>query len=698
MSEATIERRVIKRDGRIVSFDSSKIYTAIMKAMTAVSTVDEDIAKKVTDIVVDKVNGRNEIPVEDIQDQVEEALIKLAPVKVIKEFILYRAQRTDVREQKVTLGVEDDLKLTINAVNLLNERYLKILPDGKKETTAQMFRRTAKHISSVEKTYGGNQAKWQKIFYNLLANQIFYPNIPCLSNSGIADLNYLSACYCLSPEDSMDSIFSTAKDCAMIMKSGGGVGLYLSDLRPRNDVVKSTGKVSSGVVGFLPVFDAVVESVKQGGMRRGACLGMIRVDHPDIVEFINCKKEEGKFSNFNLSVAITDKFMNCVSKDTEFALINPRTKKKVDSVRARYLLSMIAQNAWESGDPGIVFFDTCNKNNPTPTLGPTYKNACAEVDLVGFEACNLGSINLTKFASDRKINWEALQKTIHNSIHFLDDVIDASDYPLQKIKEITLANRKVGLGIMGLADLFCMLEIQYNSKEAVKLAGKIMEFVFLESKKASEELAQDRGTFPNFSVSIHTTPMRNASVTVIAPTGEISILANCSPGIEPIYGIVFKRQTTLAVKELITVNSVFENIAKKESFFSTEILEKIIANNGRVTGIKEIPEKWQKIFVTALEISAEDHLKIQSAIQKYCDNSISKTINMPFNSTVSDVEDIIKEAYDLKCNGVTIFRDGCKKQVMNTGENNCPECHIPLIYSEGCFNCPVCGFGKCRVG
>jgi ribonucleoside-diphosphate reductase alpha chain len=463
-------------------------------------------------------------------------------------------------------------------------------------------------------------------------------------------------------------------------------------------MVKSTGKTSSGVVGFLPVYNAVVDSVKQGGMRRGAALGLLRIDHPDILEYIGCKEKEGTFSNFNLSVAITDKFMACVARDAEMPLINPRNGEKKGSIRARYLLNLIAQNMWQSGDPGIVFFDNCQKNNPTPSLGYTYKNACGETDLLPYEGCCLGSLNMTKFYYEDKICWDALSKAIYNAVHFLDDVIDATDYILPKVRDISYANRKIGLGLMGFADLLYMMKIPYNSDKAIEIADKLMEFIYLETKKASEQLAQERGAFPNIGISIYTTPIRNASFTVIAPTGEISILANCSGGIEPNFAIVFKRNTTLSVKELVTVNPVFEAIAKREGFFSTDLLEKIIANKGSVKGIKEVPEEWQKVFVIAHEVSPDYHVKVQSVFQHHCDNSVSKTINLPNNATVTDVERIIKAAYELGCNGLTVFRDGCRNtQVMNVGENNCPECKIPLVFSEGCFHCPTCGFGRCNI-
>ena len=690
-------KKVIKRDGRIAKFNGEKIYSAILKAMEVVNGIDKDVARKVTDEVISSINEKTEISVEEIQDKVEDILIKYAHPKVIKEYILYRAQHSDLREYKVELNVDENSKLTVNALSLLNDRYLKILSEGKKETPDQMFKRTAKHIATIEKKYGGNSAKWQKIFYNMMTNQIFFPNMPCLSNSGNEDMNYLSACYILSVEDSISDIFETTKEMALIMQSGGGIGLNLSNIRPRNDIVKTTGKYASGPVGFLPIFDSAVESIKQGGMRRGAALGLLRIDSPDIIEFITCKQQEGKFSNFNLSVAITDKFMSAVNRDSDFSLINPRTGKKANSIRAKYLFDLIAQNAWQSGDPGVVFFDTYNKNNPTPSLGPMYKNACAEVSGLPGECCVLGSINLTKFVIDTQISWSALQKTIENAVHFLDDIIDASNYPLQKIKNITLSNRKIGLGVMGLADLFYILGIPYDSKEAVKLTDKISEFLYIEAKKASEKLAIERGAFPNINISIYTTPIRNASLIVIAPTGEISILGNCSAGIEPNHGLIYKRQTTLSSKELIIINPIFEIIAKREGFFSIELLDKIIKNDGKAIGIKEIPEKWQKVFVTALEISPENHLLIQSTFQKHIDQSISKTINMPSSATVEDVSNIIKMAYDLKCDGVTVFRDGCKKQVMTTGDNSCPDCHIPLVFSEGCFHCPSCGFGGCQI-
>ncbi len=485
----------------------------------------------------------------------------------------------------------------------------------------------------------------------------------------------------------------------VVHNSGGGIGVNFSNLRPRNDMVKTTGKVSSGVVGFLPVYNAVVESVKQGGMRRGAALGMILVSHPDIVEFITCKKQEGVFSNFNLSVALTDKFMTACARDSEFPLINPRNNEKVMTVRARYLLNLIAQNAWETGEPGIVFFDKCQKNNPTPSLGYVWKNACAELDGIANTACALGSINVSKFVDNNVITWNSLAKVIYNSIRFLDNIIDATDYPLPIIADVSRSNRSIGLGVMGFADLLYLLKIPYNSDQAVEVAEKLMDFIYSESKKASEQLAKERGSFPNHAISTYNEPMRNAYINVIAPTGEIRLLANTSAGIEPTFGLVSKHHTTLAIKELIIINPVFEAVAKREGFYSAEVLDKIMLNGGRAKGIKEIPEEWQKIFVTAMEISPEYHIKIQAAFQKHMDGSISKTCNIPNNATVADVEKIIRMAYDAGCNGITVFRDGCRKQqVMNVGSNNCPECKTQLVFSEGCYNCPSCGWGRCTIG
>ncbi len=672
--------RVIKRDGRIVKFNTEKITIAVTKAMKSIGEVDDKLAKQISDKVTSKLNGSKEVSVEDIQDKVEDALIESGKSKLAKAYILYRAQRTAERGLKEAIGVQDDLKMGVNALQLLDKRYLKKF-DGKKETPSQMFRRVAKHVASVEKNWGNNPEYWSKIFYNLMSNQIFLPNTPCLANGGNKELNYLFACYAFEVGDSIEDIFHCVYNCALVQKTGGGVGLNLSKLRPQGSIVKSTEGVASGPVDFMRAFDVTSDVIKQGGIRRGGNMGLLLISHPDIIKFIQCKNEEGKLSNFNISVAITDEFMRAVKNDADFALVNPKDGKVTEMVKARHLFRFIADSAWKNGEPGFVFWDKIEVDNPTPKQGHLIKNLCGEQDLLPFEACCLGSINMEKFVEDDEIVWDSLEKVIHHAVRFLDNVIEVSNYPLPEIEKKVKGNRKIGLGLMGFANMLFRLGIPYDSPEAEQLAEKIMDFINVTARKASGKLADERGAFPAIADSTITSPQRNSTLTTIAPTGSISIIAETSSGIEPAYAIVFQKAGILDNNTFFEVNPVFEEIGKREGWYKPGILNKIIKNEGKVTGIPEVPEKWQRIFRTALEISPEWHVKMQAAFQRHVDNSISKTINMPYETTVEDVERVIKQAYDTNCKGLTVFRN--KSRTTQVLQTNCPECEegvcpIPL--------------------
>ena len=570
------------------------------------------------------------------------------------------------------------VKLTKNAMKVLEKRYLRKDEKGKViETPDEMFKRVAHNIALADENYGGDVKKTEKDFYEIMSNLYFLPNSPTLMNAGTS-IQQLSACFVLPVEDSMDKIFETLKHTALIHQSGGGTGFSFSKIRPKGDIVKSTGGIASGPVSFMKVFNSATDVIKQGGRRRGANMGILRVDHPDIMEFITCKEDPKELTNFNISVAVTDEFMEKAMKGEEYDLINPRTKKPVKKLNAAEVFNKIVEEAWKSGEPGLVFIDEINRHNPTPHIGQIEAtNPCGEQPLLPYESCNLGSINLARFVKNGEIDWKKLKDVTWKAVHFLDNVIDMNKYPIPQIKKMTLANRKIGLGVMGFADMLIQLNIPYDSNEALELGEKIMSFIQKEAKQASIELGKERGSFPNFKGSIYDgkyEAMRNATVTTIAPTGSISIIAGCSSGIEPLFAISFVRNVLDEEDRLYEINPYFEKIAKEMGFFSQELMRKIADNNGSVQGIEEVPEEVQRIFVTALDISPEWHVRMQAAFQKYVDNATSKTINLRQDATVEDVKKAYMLAYQLKCKGITVYRYGSRpEQVISAKEERVAE-------------------------
>lgn len=562
-----------------------------------------------------------------------------------------------------------------NAIEVLKRRYLMRDKSGQPlETPDMMLHRIADAIAEADINYTSrsNVQKTADKFYRLLRSKNFLPNSPTIMNAG-RELGQLSACFVLPIDDSMESIFQTLKDTALIHKSGGGTGFSFSRIRPRKSIVKTTSGVASGPVSFMKVYNSATEAVKQGGTRRGANMGILRVDHPDILEFINCKNNNEDLSNFNISVAVTDDFMEKVRKREQYELINPLDGNVAGTLNAAEVFKMIAQNAWANGDPGIIFIDKINKMNPIPKLGEIEAtNPCGEQPLLPNEACNLGSINLSNFVHNHKIDYESLGKTIDTSIHFLDNVIDISKYPLKKIDTMVKKSRKIGLGVMGFADVLFKMEIPYNSEEALKIADEIMSFVYKSAKEASAKLGESRGPFPVWNDSIYFPDgpkLRNATFTTIAPTGTISMLADCSSGIEPIFSLVFTKRV-MDGTDLLYVNPLFEEACKKAGIYSEALMQKV-AEKGSIRNIEEIPASIKKIFVTAHDITPEWHVRMQAAFQKWTDAAVSKTCNFPKTSTVQDVMDAYWLAYEADCKGITIYRDGSREeQVLYVGDKS----------------------------
>ena len=638
--------------------------------------------------------------------------------------------------------------LSDNALRVLEKRILARDQNGHVvETPEEMFRRVARSVASADLQYGtpSDAAAVEEAFFEIMSNLEFLPNSPTLMNAG-RNLAQLSACFVLPVEDSMESIFETLRDTALIQKSGGGTGFSFSRLRPREDLVETTHGVSSGPVSFMRLYNFATEVTKLGGKRAGANMAILRIDHPDIEEFISAKTNPLELNTFNISVAVTDEFMRNVEAGEKYNLINPRTREVVKRLDAREVLDRIVESAWRNGEPGVIFIDRINRDNPTPDLGPIEStNPCGEQPLLHYESCVLGSINLAKFHRDGGVDYDQLKDVVRLGVHFLDNIIDVSEYPIPAIANITRLNRKIGLGVMGWADLLIQLAIPYDSEEAIRVGEEVMSFISREAMNASIELAKYRGPFPRWSQEslykngereqagslrsqarsqehsqARTLPRRNATVTTVAPTGTISLIANCSSGIEPVYSIAYRR-LSFESEQMRFVHPLFESYAQKHGFYNEDLMKRV-AETGSLRDLPGIPAEARRVFVTTHEIAPEWHVRMQAAFQNHIDAAVSKTINFPASAAVQDVKRAYLLAHELGCKGITVYRDGSReKQVLSTeledmtepltlasaghaemerpenqllAKNICPECGQPLRHNGGCLYCD-CGYSVC---
>jgi len=693
MATAAAPTRLRKRDGVVVAFDPARIQAAVSNAACEVGQDGPKIAASITEDVVTELGRRfvrRPPGVEDVQDTVERALMAADLVDVARAYVVYRRRRAELRNAKEILGVRDELKLGMGAVAVLKERYLRKDAHGQPvESTGEMMDRAAAHVAQAEEQFRARSApRSAEEFAAAMRRLEFLPNSPTLMNAGTT-LGLLSGCVVLPLEDSLASIFETLGHAALVHQAGGGTGYSLSRLRPRGDPVAGSERTASGPVSFLPIFDAAAGIVSEGGRRRGASMAVLDVSHPDIVEFIQAKQAAGALEHFNTSVGVTDRFMRAVQRGGEHQLVSPRTGKVVGSLAATELFTRICAAAWQGGDPGLLFLDRINRDNPLPSLGRIdATNPCGEVPLLPYESCNLGSLNLARFVEAAKVDYARLGPAVALAVRFLDDVIDVSRYPFAELEGPAHATRKVGLGVMGLAEMLATLDIPYGSQAAVRLASRVMAFIKGEARKASAGLACERGPFPLYQQSVFArrgvAPLRNAQLTSVAPTGTISLIARTTSGIEPMFALSYVRH--VLGREFPETNALFERVARRRGFYSDRLMAEV--DRSGTCQQPQVPADVRAAFVTALEIPPSWHLRMQAAIQRHVDAAVAKTINLPSEATVADVSAIYLAAWQARVKGITVYRYGARPgQVLSlAAPQGAPGAAVGIAdtYSGGC--------------
>jgi ribonucleoside-diphosphate reductase alpha chain len=685
--------KVRRRDGTLVPFDIARIEAAITRTAREVAYNDPDMPATVARAVADALRSRV-ASVEEIQNLVEARLGEAGLEDLARAYVVYRQRRAELRTAKALLGVRDELKLSLAAATVLRERYLLRDEQGRPvESTGEMMDRAARCVAAAEDEYRpGSSAHWADRFSSLMRSLEFLPNSPTLMNAG-TDIGLLSGCFVLPVEDSLRSIFATLGQAAEIQRAGGGTGYAFSHLRPAGDRVATTGGTASGPMSFLRLYDTAARVVSMGGRRRGACMAVLDASHPDICDFVSTKaKSPSELTHFNLSVGVTDAFLRAVERGGTHNMVNPRTGKTVAQIPARKLFDAICEAAHACGDPGLVFMDTINRSNPVPGRGRIEAtNPCGEVPLLPYESCNLGSINLARMITNGRVDWNRLDDVTGLAVRFLDDVIDVNRYPFPELGETTRATRKIGLGVMGLAELLATLGVPYDSEEAVRLAGQVMHRIKQAGSTASRRLAEDRGSFPAIGDSrfARSCPRRNAQVTSVAPTGTISLIAGTTAGIEPMFAIAFTR--AIVGRHLLEVNTCFDRVARDRGFYRDDLMAEI-AQRGGVRGYPQLPEEVRAAFPTAAEIAPEWHLRMQAAVQRHVDAAVSKTVNLPAVATVDDIRAIYLAAWKAKVKGITVYRYGSREgQVLTYAAPEPVLAQADTEFSGGCAG-RVCEF------
>lgn len=722
--------QVLKRSDKEQALDVEKIADSIFLAAQDVGGTDQALAKEIALLVVARITkhyGRlAKVTTAEIGDMVERVLLEKSHYKTAKAYILNREKKRQVEAAKHALGVHDDVGLSLNALTVAREKYIRKDESGEvMESVGEMFSRTAKFLASAEKA--NNRKKWQAEFEAIMRDLRFMPGGRTLANSGTPN-NQLANCFVMPMPDDIEGIFESLKESSILKKYGGGVGFTFGHIRPKDDRVSTTSGAACGPVALMQLVNDASDIYLQAGKRRSGNMVTLPVSHPDIIDFIHCKESGSNLPHINYSIAVTHKFMEAAKNNESWELINPRDGRVSARVSARGILEEAARMAWKNGDPGLIFVDEINKYNPTPHVGVLETvNLCGEQPLLSYEACNLGSINLAVHVAgsngDSKVDWNLLEETVRVAVRMLDDVVSVCEYPLTKVSEVVRGNRKIGLGVMGFADMLVKLHIPYNSKEALSLAEKLMKFVQKVGWETSAALGKEKGSFPNFKGSLWQKRgykhFRNATVTTIAPTGTISMMANASGGIEPHFALAYFRKS-MGQYTLPEVNAdLVRAIKHVNGLYSSELMDEI-ARSGSIQHIERIPKEIRETYVTAMDLRAEDHVAMLAAFQKYTDNAVSKTINLPSSATVDDVIKVFYQASELHCKGITVYRDGSREgQVLNVGKaekaesgsridkvekgraqndvvgSECPNCGGKLAKEEGCKKCYSCGFAVC---